>query len=179
MEAMKKERRQKRISNETIQPEDGGDYDDENDLTTKLNVLNDLVVEEDEVDAVQITRIPSSTFGATQDEGEKEEVHKSSKEWPTSGSADIFLDGDWNTTKLASDGLLSKEDVITERDHLQEKTCGGTEEPLQKPLKSKIEMLLDYMFNEEAEDGRESAVARSSDDFEGPTTHEYAEHEKE
>ncbi|PHZ07712.1 uncharacterized protein RHIMIDRAFT_242366 [Rhizopus microsporus ATCC 52813] len=139
--------------------EDGDGYDDWDDLATKLNALNGLVVEEVEVGIVQITRILSFTSGATQDGGEKEEARKSSKEWSTSSSTDIFLNGDWNTTKRASDGLLSKEDIITERDHLQEKVCDGTEQPLQKPLKNKKEMLLDYMFDEKTEYGFESAVA--------------------
>lgn len=54
--------------------------------------------------------------------------------------------------------LLSKEGIITERDHLQETACGDTKEPPTEPSQEQEKMLLGYMSNEESEGGLEPAM---------------------
>lgn len=169
---LQKERRKEKIINEIIQLDDGSISNDENDLATKLDVLNHLNMEEVDVDGLEITRILSPTF---------EEAAKEDKEL----SANTSLDHDWGMTKLISEDPLPRENNAADQGRHQEEICDGSDKPIQKPLKSKKERLLDHMFNEDAEDDPEFDFAvhidwttrndklrgcsrRSSEDFEGP-----------
>ncbi|CEI94084.1 hypothetical protein RMCBS344292_08307 [Rhizopus microsporus] len=172
---LQKERRQEKIINEIIQLDDGSISDDENDLATKLDVLNNLNMEEVEVGGLEITRVLSPAF----------EGHTKDDKVP---SANTNLNDDWDMTKLISKDLLSREDTTTSKICQQEETDGGGgggDKPIQKPLKSKRERLLDHLFNEDGEDDPEfdfsvqtdwttqysksrGSSRRGSEDFEGP-----------
>lgn len=175
---LQKERRQEKIINEIIQLEDGSISDDENDLATKLDVLNNLNMEEIEVGGLEITRVLSPAL----------EEHIKDDKVP---SANTSLNDDWDMTKLISKDLLPREDATTNQICQQEETDGGGggssdgDKPTQKPLKSKRERLLDHLFNEDGEDDPEfdfsvqtdwttqysksrGSSRRGSEDFEGP-----------
>jgi hypothetical protein len=172
---LQKERRQEKIINEIIQLDDGSISDDENDLATKLDVLNNLNMEEVEVGGLEITRVLSPAF----------EDHTKDDKVP---SANTNLNDDWDMTKLISKNLLPREDNTTSQICQQEETGGSGsdgDKPTQKPLKSKRERLLDHLFNEDGEDDPEfdfsvqtdwttqysksrGSSRRGSEDFEGP-----------
>ncbi|PHZ11305.1 uncharacterized protein RHIMIDRAFT_238743 [Rhizopus microsporus ATCC 52813] len=171
---LQEERRQEKIINEIIQLDDDSISDNENDLATKLDVLNNLNMEEVEVGGLEITRVLSPAF----------EEHTKDDKVP---SANTSLNDDWDMTKLMPKNVLPKEDTTTSQICQQEETDGSSDgdKPIQKPLKSKRERLLDHLFNEDGEDDPEfdfsvqtdwttqyskscGSSRRGSEDFEGP-----------